>query len=159
MKGQLLFPVSGIPRYSNMSPLMQGHGNVQQLSRPGEHHPAGYGYIPSSEARLKYRLLHCRVHHAKVCLCVWSPSCLSNLTRCDDVNMHGTSKGLKDVQRTFSHAMKLRAGTTFGFCKAGRRGKVPWDRATALGNPSISDLVSSYMLGLHKRKVCCKTHQ
>ncbi|PBK86784.1 hypothetical protein ARMGADRAFT_1047809 [Armillaria gallica] len=53
--------------------------------------------------------------------------------------MHGTSKGLKDIQRTFSHAMKLRAGTTFGF-------------STALGNPSISDLVSSYMLGLHKHK-------
>ncbi|KAK0466670.1 DNA breaking-rejoining enzyme [Armillaria novae-zelandiae] len=67
--------------------------------------------------------------------------------------MHGTSKGPKDVQRSYSYAQKLRAGTTYGFRRAGGRGKVPWDRATASGNPSISDLVSSYMLGLHKRKV------
>ncbi|KAK0463134.1 uncharacterized protein EV420DRAFT_1618934 [Desarmillaria tabescens] len=60
--------------------------------------------------------------------------------------MHGTSKGLKDAQRSYSHAQKLRAGITYGFCKTGHQ-------ATALGNPSISDLVSSYMLGLHK----CKT--
>ncbi|KAK0437443.1 uncharacterized protein EV420DRAFT_1623400 [Desarmillaria tabescens] len=67
--------------------------------------------------------------------------------------MHGTSKGPDDAQRSYSHAQKLRAGTTYGFHKTGRRGKVPWNRATALGNPSISDLVSSYMLGLHKHKV------
>ncbi|KAK0457552.1 uncharacterized protein EV420DRAFT_1309793 [Desarmillaria tabescens] len=73
--------------------------------------------------------------------------------RCDDIDMHGTSKGPDDTQRSYSHAQKLRAGTTYGFHKTGRRGKVPWNRATALGNPSISDLVSSYMLGLHKRKV------
>ncbi|PBK88149.1 hypothetical protein ARMGADRAFT_937764, partial [Armillaria gallica] len=54
---------------------------------------------------------------------------------------------------SYLNAMKLRAGTTYGFHKSGRQGKVPWSRATALGNPSISDLVSSYMLGLHKCKV------
>ncbi|SJL15884.1 uncharacterized protein ARMOST_19392 [Armillaria ostoyae] len=37
------------------------------------------------------------------------------MQKCDDVDMHGTSKGLKDVQRSYSHAQKLRASTTYGF--------------------------------------------
>ncbi|PBK83411.1 DNA breaking-rejoining enzyme [Armillaria gallica] len=75
------------------------------------------------------------------------------MKQCDDIDMHGISRGPNNAQKSYSNATKLRAGTTYGFRKSGRRGKVPWSRATALGNPSISDLVSSYMLGLHKRKV------
>lgn len=67
--------------------------------------------------------------------------------------MHGVSKAHDEPQKSYSYAQKLRASTTYGFRKGGR-GKVPWDRATASGNPSISDVVSSYMLGLRKRKVC-----
>ncbi len=36
--------------YSNILALIQSHNNVQQLSHPGEHHPAGHEYIPFSEA-------------------------------------------------------------------------------------------------------------
>lgn len=79
------------------------------------------------------------------------------MKRCDDIDMHGISRGPNNAERGYSNAQKLRAGTTYGFRKTGRRGKVPWNRATAQGNPSISDLVSSYMLGLHKRKVCFET--
>lgn len=61
--------------------------------------------------------------------------------------MHGVSKAHDEPQKSYSYAQKLRASTTYGFRKGGR-GKVPWDRATASGNPSISDVVSSYMLGL-----------
>ncbi|PBK83564.1 hypothetical protein ARMGADRAFT_1048412 [Armillaria gallica] len=66
--------------------------------------------------------------------------------------MHGISRGPNNAQKSYSNATKLRAGTTYGFCKSGCQGKVPWSKATALGNLSISDLVSSYMLGLHKCK-------
>ncbi|KAK0462316.1 DNA breaking-rejoining enzyme [Desarmillaria tabescens] len=66
--------------------------------------------------------------------------------------MHGMNKGANKPQKTYSYAQKLWAGTTYGFRRGGR-GKVPWDRTTASGNPSISDVVSSYMLGLRKRKV------
>ncbi|KAK0224195.1 DNA breaking-rejoining enzyme [Armillaria fumosa] len=66
--------------------------------------------------------------------------------------MHNTNKGPSDIQRSYSHAQKLHAGLTYGFCKSGR-GKDRWNEHMASGNPSISDLISSYMLGLHKRKV------
>ncbi|PBK68264.1 DNA breaking-rejoining enzyme [Armillaria solidipes] len=66
--------------------------------------------------------------------------------------MHGMSKAPSKPQKSYSYAQKLQASTTYGFRKGGR-GKVPWDRTTASGNPSISDVVSSYMLGLRKRKV------
>ncbi len=67
--------------------------------------------------------------------------------------MHGLNKPLNDPQRTYSHAQKLRASLTYGFWKKGGRGIQPWDRETLSGNPSVSETVSSYMLGLHKRKV------
>ncbi|PBK82913.1 hypothetical protein ARMGADRAFT_1048527 [Armillaria gallica] len=75
------------------------------------------------------------------------------MKQCDDIDMHSISRGPNNAQKSYSNAMKLRAGITYGFCKSGHRGKVPWSKATALGNLSISDLVSSYMLGLHKCKV------
>ncbi|KAK0492551.1 hypothetical protein EDD18DRAFT_1049972, partial [Armillaria luteobubalina] len=71
---------------------------------------------------------------------------------CDDTDMRNTTKGPSDIQRSYSHAQKLRAGLTYGFRKSGR-GKDRWNEHMVSGNPSISDLVSSYMLGLHKRKV------
>ncbi|KAK0223279.1 DNA breaking-rejoining enzyme, partial [Armillaria fumosa] len=71
---------------------------------------------------------------------------------CDNVDMHGVSKAPHEPQKSYSYAQKLQASTTYGFCKGGR-GKVPWDRAKVSRNPSISDVVSSYMLGLRKRKV------
>ncbi|KAK0188366.1 DNA breaking-rejoining enzyme [Armillaria mellea] len=74
------------------------------------------------------------------------------MSSCDNVDMHGVSKAPSEPQKLYSYAQKLHASTTYGFCKGGR-GKVPWDWATASGNPSISDVVSSYMLGLWKRKV------
>ncbi|KAK0457945.1 uncharacterized protein EV420DRAFT_1620828 [Desarmillaria tabescens] len=69
---------------------------------------------------------------------------------CDEFNMHGIDKDPKDIQMSYSYAQKLRAGTTYGFRKT--RGRLPWNQDTASGNPSISELVSSYMLSLHKRK-------
>ncbi|KAK0435126.1 uncharacterized protein EV420DRAFT_1217721, partial [Desarmillaria tabescens] len=72
---------------------------------------------------------------------------------CDDCDMHGVDKGPKDVQRTYSHVQKLWAGTTYGFRTAGDRDNVAWNRENTSGNPSISQLVSCYMVGLQKRKV------
>ncbi|KAK0218991.1 hypothetical protein IW262DRAFT_1298095 [Armillaria fumosa] len=74
------------------------------------------------------------------------------MSKCDDTDMCNTNKGPRDVQRSYSHAQKLCAGLTYGFRKSGR-GKDHWNEHMASGNPSISDLVSSYMLSLHKRKV------
>ncbi|KAK0472839.1 hypothetical protein IW261DRAFT_1343160, partial [Armillaria novae-zelandiae] len=71
---------------------------------------------------------------------------------CNNVDMHGVSKAPHEPQNLYSHAQKLWASTTYSFRKSGR-GKVPWDQAKVSRNPSISDVVSSYMLGLRKCKV------
>ncbi|SJL16477.1 uncharacterized protein ARMOST_20003 [Armillaria ostoyae] len=75
------------------------------------------------------------------------------MSHCDAVDMHGVSKPLDDPQQTYSHAQKLRASLMYGFWKKGGRGIQPWDRDTLSGNPSVSETMSSYMLGLHKRKI------
>ncbi len=117
----------------------------------------GTNIFNCAEAWPKHWLLHCWVYHETVYLSIQSVSSLSDLTRCDDIDMHGISRGPNNAQKSYLNAMKLRAGTTYGFRKTGHQGKVPWSRVTALENPSISDLVSLYMLGLHKCKVCFET--
>ncbi|PBK86689.1 hypothetical protein ARMGADRAFT_940134 [Armillaria gallica] len=71
---------------------------------------------------------------------------------CDDCDMHGVDKAPHVVQNSYSYAQKLWAGATFGFRTAGGRERA-WNRENASGNPSISQLVSCYMLGLQKHKV------
>ncbi len=66
--------------------------------------------------------------------------------------MHGVDKAPHVIQNSYSYAQKLRAGATFGFRTAGGRERA-WNRENASGNPSISQLVSCYMLGLQKCKV------
>ncbi|KAK0430783.1 DNA breaking-rejoining enzyme [Armillaria borealis] len=60
--------------------------------------------------------------------------------------MYGVNRKLDNAQRSFSHAEKLCAAITYSFQGAGGHGRTAWDRVTAAGNPSISKLVSSYML-------------
>ncbi|KAK0492215.1 hypothetical protein EDD18DRAFT_1079783, partial [Armillaria luteobubalina] len=75
----------------------------------------------------------------------------AELFRCDGVDMHDIPKVPGEVRSSWSHAQKIRAGITWGFRTTGRRGTERWsDQAT--GNPSVSDLVSSYMVSLQRRK-------
>ncbi|KAK0213646.1 hypothetical protein IW262DRAFT_1279888 [Armillaria fumosa] len=71
--------------------------------------------------------------------------------RCDNVDMHDMPKAPGEVRSSWSHAQKLRAGITWGFKTAGMRGTERWNNE-ATGNPSVSDLVSAYMVGLRRRK-------
>ncbi|KAK0499900.1 hypothetical protein EDD18DRAFT_1069416, partial [Armillaria luteobubalina] len=75
---------------------------------------------------------------------------------CDSVDMHDIPKAPGEVRSSWSHAQKLRAGITWGFRTTGRRGTECWsDQAT--GNPSVSDLVSSYMVSLRRRESVSQT--
>ncbi|KAK0217978.1 hypothetical protein IW262DRAFT_1560948 [Armillaria fumosa] len=58
--------------------------------------------------------------------------------------MHGVDKAPNVIQNSYSYAQKLRA--------AGGR-EHAWNRENTSGNPSISQMVSCYMLGLQKHKV------
>lgn len=81
--------------------------------------------------------------------------------RCDNTYVDGTSKP-KDVQHgSFSHAEKIHAMARYGFKKILRTGEVPWHQIEGsngltgqwVGNPAISEIVSTYMVSLHWRKV------
>ncbi|KAK0476293.1 hypothetical protein IW261DRAFT_1421608 [Armillaria novae-zelandiae] len=73
------------------------------------------------------------------------------MLKCDNTDMYGVPKAPEEVRSSWSHAQKLRAGITWGFKTAGKRGAECWtDQAT--GNPSVSNLVSAYVVGLRHRK-------
>ncbi|KAG6826038.1 hypothetical protein H0H92_001351 [Tricholoma furcatifolium] len=77
---------------------------------------------------------------------------------CDEINPFDGSKKPSDIVRgSYSHAQKMRAAVTYGFGRLCGLGSLPWHSSEVsermLGNPSVSSLVSSYMLSLHRRKV------
>ncbi|KAL1699077.1 hypothetical protein EV121DRAFT_216974, partial [Schizophyllum commune] len=80
------------------------------------------------------------------------------IDRCDDVDWRtGLPKPASQRRSGIGHAQKIRAALTNLFGIKGNLGALQWqqDRASEqmIGNPSISPLVSRYMLGLAKRKV------
>jgi hypothetical protein len=52
----------------------------------------------------------------------------------------------------------MRASATYGFGRLNGLGSLPWQKSEVsgkmLGNPSISEDVSRYMISLRKKKVC-----
>ncbi|KAH7871103.1 uncharacterized protein C8R40DRAFT_1055162, partial [Lentinula edodes] len=59
-------------------------------------------------------------------------------------------------RHSFTHAQKMRAAATFGFGRAHGLGMQAWHRSETtgkmLGNPSVSETLTSYMLSLHHHK-------
>ncbi|KAF8135303.1 hypothetical protein K438DRAFT_1472381, partial [Mycena galopus ATCC 62051] len=52
------------------------------------------------------------------------------------------------------HAQKMRAAMTYAFGRIHRLGSTPWqEEPVPSGNPSVSEIVSSYMVSLRRRKV------
>jgi hypothetical protein len=78
--------------------------------------------------------------------------------RCDSVALDG--KQAIGPQSSYTHAQKMRASMTHIFSRVLGIGSQHWQinlsrdgKAIATGNPSISDRVSTYMVGLRRRKV------
>jgi hypothetical protein len=61
------------------------------------------------------------------------------------------------VRMIYAHAQKMRAAMTYAFGCLHGLGTLPWHQSEAtgamIGNPSVSDTVSSYMVSLWWRKV------
>jgi len=57
----------------------------------------------------------------------------------------------------------MRAAATFGFGRVCNLGMLAWHRSEItgkmLGNPSVSEALTSYMLSLRQRKVCTELHE
>ncbi|KAL0564048.1 hypothetical protein V5O48_018007 [Marasmius crinis-equi] len=78
------------------------------------------------------------------------------LTECDSYTLDGSVKP-PDVERsTYTHAQKMRASATFGFGRVCGLGNRAWEVSEVtgkmLGNPSVSQQVSLYMVSLRRRK-------
>ncbi|KAF8332916.1 hypothetical protein F5887DRAFT_1173636 [Amanita rubescens] len=73
---------------------------------------------------------------------------------CDTLKIDGFPKAPDDYRRSYAWAMKMRSSMTYGFGRLCERGRTHWssDGITCAGNPSISNLVSRYMIALRRRK-------
>ncbi|KAF9067476.1 hypothetical protein BDP27DRAFT_1204947, partial [Rhodocollybia butyracea] len=79
------------------------------------------------------------------------------MNTCDEINLDGTPKDPSVERASYTHAQKMRAAATFGFGRMHNLGMLAWHRSeitgSMLGNPSVSETLSSYMLSLRRRKV------
>ena len=77
--------------------------------------------------------------------------------RCNEINLDGSDKAPSIVRNTYAHAQKMRAAMTYTFGRLHGLRTLPWHQSeitsTMVGNPSVSDTVSSYMVSLQQRKV------
>ncbi|KAJ3562539.1 hypothetical protein NP233_g9507 [Leucocoprinus birnbaumii] len=80
---------------------------------------------------------------------------------CDTVKYNGSGgyvdRPSSEFRLSYTHAMKMRAAATYGFGRVHQLGDVAWYHNPASdswrGNPSLSALVSTYMVSLRRRKV------
>jgi hypothetical protein len=77
--------------------------------------------------------------------------------RCDELNLDGTRYPSEEVRATYGTAQKMRASMTYAFGRLHGLGTMHWVHNivedTVAGNPSVSEMVSRYMLSLRRRKV------
>ncbi|KAI0691883.1 hypothetical protein C8T65DRAFT_541761, partial [Cerioporus squamosus] len=74
---------------------------------------------------------------------------------CDELKVDGSTRASGDARNSYSHAMKMRASLSYGYGQSNSRGRQPWrlsDSGRWIGNPSMSDRVSRYMVSLRRRK-------
>ncbi|KAJ6617426.1 hypothetical protein B0H10DRAFT_2383900, partial [Mycena sp. CBHHK59/15] len=76
---------------------------------------------------------------------------------CDELNFDGTAKPVTQTRDSYNHAQKMRAAMTYAFGRLCSLGSLPWHTSEVtqkmVGNPSVSETVSSYMISLRRRKV------
>ena len=86
------------------------------------------------------------------------------IVRCDSIALDGKSTP-QGPRGTFTHAQKMRSSMTYVFGRIHGLGSYPWQiihpeiegsgtAPHAIGNPSVSEQVATYMVSLRRRKVC-----
>ncbi|KAI5894817.1 uncharacterized protein SCHCODRAFT_02495082, partial [Schizophyllum commune H4-8] len=74
---------------------------------------------------------------------------------CDRLNIDGTVKPASENTHSWGQAQKMHASATYSWGHICGLGTLPWhenDAGEMIGNPSISPIVSRYMVSLRKRK-------
>ncbi|KIK62863.1 hypothetical protein GYMLUDRAFT_134120, partial [Collybiopsis luxurians FD-317 M1] len=76
---------------------------------------------------------------------------------CDSIKLNGEEHPQNEIRKGYVHAQKMRAAATFAFGRLFGKGHIPWAvsemTGNMVGNPSVSELVSAYMVSLRRRKV------
>jgi hypothetical protein len=76
---------------------------------------------------------------------------------CDNVGLDGKPKDPSIPRGSYSHAQKLHAAAMYGFGRLHGFGSLAWQKSEVsgkmIGNPSVSETVSRYMITLRKKKV------
>ncbi|KAL0060911.1 hypothetical protein AAF712_012306 [Marasmius tenuissimus] len=85
-------------------------------------------------------------------ICAWI------MKACDSIDLDtGEAKPLHEERSSYAHAQKMRASTTFTYGRDYGLGSQPWHQSEVtgemIGNPSVSEKVSLYMMSLRRRKV------
>ena len=74
------------------------------------------------------------------------------------MKLDGGDKNPNELRSGYARAQKMRAAATFGFGRMYGKGRTPWHKSEVtgemVGNPSVSEMVSGYMVSLQHRKVC-----
>ncbi|KAF8239232.1 hypothetical protein L208DRAFT_1238763 [Tricholoma matsutake] len=84
-------------------------------------------------------------------ICAWI------MNNCDELQLKNNNKASTTICGTYAHAQKMWASMTYIFsCIYGLR-SLPWHKNETtrkmVGNPSVSQTISSYMLSLRHQKV------
>ncbi|KAH9016263.1 hypothetical protein EDB85DRAFT_1875126, partial [Lactarius pseudohatsudake] len=78
------------------------------------------------------------------------------MNECDELTLNGKNRLSTQVRATYGTAQKMCASMTYAFGRIHGLGSMHWQRGgdgRMVGNPSVSEVVSRYMLSLHRRKV------
>jgi hypothetical protein len=82
---------------------------------------------------------------------------MTDLHRCDEIQLDGSKRPVSEERGTYSHAQKMRAAMTYAFGRLHGLGSLSWHKNEMtegmMGNPSVSNEVSSFMVSLRRRKV------
>lgn len=93
------------------------------------------------------------------CIALLPGRCINTnrIYSCDVIDIDGNPVPKSKQVPTYAHAQKMRAAMTYAFGRVHGLGSAPWQEKPGLsgrsGNPSVSDVVSGYMVSLKRRKV------
>ncbi|KAJ7721541.1 hypothetical protein DFH07DRAFT_972230 [Mycena maculata] len=129
--------------------LSAAHGGLTNLSLAANFSTfcIKNGYVPPT-----FNVLNPTSHHeTSSFICAWIGA------SCDTQNLYGKTKNVGDIRLAFTSAQKMRAAMTWTFNQFPGMAKVSWHQSEVtgnfVGNPSISDVVSKYMMAVKRRKV------
>jgi len=119
----------------------------------------GTTHFPLIQALMLHTLLFCGSWTSNYFFFFWNfvfaeLACGSS---CDEYFINGQLKPEFEERASYGYAQKMRAAATYLYARLLQLGSVPWHKSELtgkmVGNPSISKVVSTYMLSLRRRKV------